>query len=106
MSSSPTPQGPIDPDEWIRAKVAEGNGPVEAFKIPAGKGRLLLLAGGTDARMRDIAQCLLLARWGAQQDRAEAREDGTVSISSGFIGITAFTKRGVLRKAERAASSS
>ena len=89
----------MSPEDWLAAKLAAGDGPIEAVKIPFGRTRLLLLAGKTDARMRDVIHTLLLRRWGAQQDRARVREDGGVSISSGFIGVTAFTRRGVLRKA-------
>lgn len=88
----------MSPDEWLRARLAAGDGPVKAVKLRL-RSRLLLLAGNDDARMRDVAHAYMLCRWGAHQNRARVTEDGRVSISSGFIGVTAFTKRGVLRKA-------
>lgn len=89
----------MNAEELMRELVAAGDGPVEAVKLSRGS-RLLLLAGWTDATMSDVWRTRWLCRWGARQDRARSR-DGRVSISSGFIAVTAFTKRGVLRKAAR-----
>lgn len=88
-------------EDWVRAELAAGDGPVEAFRFPRGTTRLLLLAGKTDVTRADIWRVRWLARWGAEQDRARVTDGGRVSISCGFIGVTAFTKRGVLRKAAR-----
>jgi hypothetical protein len=84
-------------EDWLHARMAAGNGPVEAARIPW-RSRVLLLAGVSPLRPRDVAGAYLLCRWSAQQSRVQVDGD-RVSVSSGFTGVTAFTKRGVLRKA-------
>lgn len=93
------PREVLSAEDWLQRQIAEGDGPVEAMPVPR-ESRLLLLAGKRGIRRRDVIRARWLSRWTAQQHRVRVH-DGRVSVGSGFIGVTAFTKRGVLRKAAR-----